>query len=124
MLASTGFAFGLVIGSLVLVTARWRQPAATAGAKPSALGWWSLAFGLGAVATFALAALGSGGEGGAGVLVYWVSNALALAAVVVGVGAWLRRDRQWPTWGGLVGGIAPVLFWLVFAIGHLVLPGE
>ena len=52
------------------------------------------------------------------------SIACAAAAVIIGVGAVLRRDRRWPTWVGLAAGVIPAVFWIAFVVGNLLGLGD
>lgn len=86
-------------------------------AKPSALGWCVLAFGL--VPPLLMFFVGREGSD----VLPWIWAA-GLAVVIAGVGAVVKRDRRWPTWAGLVLGVPVALFWALFALGHLFGGGE
>jgi hypothetical protein len=81
-------------------------------AKPTALGWCVLAFGLVSL-VLALMVTGGGSD-----RVTW-TLAAGIATLIAGIGAVVRRDRHWPTWAGLVIGGIPALFWALFALGYL-----
>jgi hypothetical protein len=81
-------------------------------AKPTALGWCVLAFGLASL-VLALMVTGGGSD-----RVTW-TFAAGIATLIAGIGALVKRDRHWPTWTGLAIGGIPALFWALFALGHL-----
>jgi len=125
MLATASFACGILLATIILAVARRREPEVGGPApKPTSLGWWTLAFGLTALTAFALAAwlMPSGNIPGLGL--WLISIAFAFAALLVGAGTLIRRDRQWPTWVGLVAGLTPAVFWIVFAAGNILGFGE
>ena len=125
MLATISFVFGILLASIILAVTRRRQPEVGEPAqKPTALGWWTLAFGLIAVTAFALAAWMSPGPNFVETGLWNISIAFAFAAMVVGAGALKRRDRYWPTWAGLVAGLAPAIFWILFLAGNILGLGE
>lgn len=120
MLATVSFAFGIFLATIVLVVARRRDPDMSGPApKPTALGWWTLAFGLTAVTAFAMSAWPTPGGNIPELRLPLISITFAFAAVVVGVGTLIKRDRHWPTWVGLIAGLAPAVFWIAFAAGNL-----
>jgi hypothetical protein len=120
MLASISFAFGILLAVIVLAVARRREAEGGGPAlKPTALGWCTLAFGLTAVAALAIATRLAPRGHNSGFGLFLISIAFAFAAVVVGVGALVKRDRRWPTWVGLIAGLAPAIFWIWFAVGSL-----
>ncbi|MBN1452078.1 MAG: hypothetical protein JW963_13765 [Anaerolineales bacterium] len=123
MLATVSFVFGILLAIIVLALAR-RQEAQVSGlaSKPTGLGWWTFAFGLVAVTAFALAAWLTPAGNILGLNL--ISIAFAFAAVLVGVGALMRRDRHWPTWVGLGAGLVPAVFWVAFAVGNILGLGE
>jgi len=120
MVASIALVLGLVIGVVVLLVAgRAASRHEARPGKTTTLGWSALWLGL--VASLA------------GVLMMWKvpvfsdsrsSIALASAAMVVAVGAVIKGDRRWPTWVGLVAGLVPALFWIVFFVAELVGPAH
>ena len=125
MLATVSFIFGIQLAAIVLAVARRRKPdEGEPTQKPTALGWWTLALGLIAVSAFALAAWLTPGSNFEGAALWNISIAFAFAAVVVGAGTLKRRDRHWPTWAGLVAGLAPAIFWILFAAGNILGLGE
>ncbi len=113
MWASITFVAGFVFAVLVVRAARRRGDSTSRPSRPTVLGWLTLVLGLVALVSFGLGA--GGGRGGA---LYLASIASATAAVVIGIGAIAGRDRQWPTWVGLVAGAIPALGWTAFAIGN------
>jgi hypothetical protein len=127
MLATVSFAFGILLAVIVLAVTRRRVPEGGGQApKPTTLGWCTLVFGLAAVTAFALALWGppTGNIPGVALGLPTLSIALAAATVVVGVGAFMRRVRHWPTWVGLFAGLVPALFWITFAAGYILGFGE
>ncbi len=116
MLASVSFVFGILLAiGIVFVFGR---------RKPAALGWCTLALGgIAAIALVLATSLDSGGTN-IGLPFYLTSIAGAAAAVVVGVVAVKRQARRWPTWVGLALGLVPAIFWIVFALGHVIGPGD
>jgi hypothetical protein len=120
MIATASFVFGILLATIVLAVAHRREPEVGGPAsKPTTLGWWTLAFGLTAITAFAMAAWLTPGGNTHGLGLWLISIAFAFAAVVVGVGTLMKRDRHWPTWVGLVAGLAPAVFWIAFAAAHI-----
>jgi hypothetical protein len=118
--ASVSFIFGILLGAIVLFFANRRKPdAGLPSSKPTTLGWLTLAFGLTAVAAFAVAAWLTTGSNDHGAGLWLISIAFGFAAVVDGVGTLMKHDRHWPTWVGLVAGLAPAVFWIAFAAAHI-----
>jgi len=118
MLATIALVLGILIGVIVL-TAVGRGITTQAGPppKPTALGW--------CVFTFGIVALAAGGLMMTRVIRFNIaplSIALAVASMVIAVGALVKRDRHWPTWVGLGLGAIPFLFWVAFLVGELVGP--
>ncbi len=125
MLATVSFVFGVLLAIIVLALTRRREVEVSRPAsKPTALGWWTLVFGLIAVTAFALAAWLTPGGNIPGLGLNLISIAFAFAAVLVGVGNLMRRDRHWPTWVGLGAGLVPAVFWVAFAVGNILGLGE
>ncbi len=115
MWATIAFLSGVACAGIVLVVCRAREPGPVDPAARSALlGWLTLAFGVMAIIAFVSGILREAGGGG-----YLASIACASAAVIIGVGGVLRRDRRWPTWVGLAAGMVPAVFWIVFAVGNI-----
>jgi len=115
MWATIAFLGGVAVASVVLVVFRTREPRpAGASARPSALGWLTLASGITAAAAFGVGVFTDAKMGG-----NLASIACAAAAVMIGVGAVLRHDRFWPTWVGLAAGVIPAVFWSAFAVGNI-----
>lgn len=121
MLASVSFVLGILLAAIVLVFTRRQGGDAGPSPAPSALGWWTLGLGLAALAAFALSVLGPRTEDirWLAILLPNLSIALGPAAVVAGAGALMRRERHWPVWVGLIAGLVPALFWILFAAGYL-----
>ena len=115
MWATIAFLVGVAGAGVVLAVFRTREPRpAGASARPSALGWLTLASGIAAAAAFAVGVFTDAGMGG-----YLASIACAAAAIMIGSGAILRHDRLWPTWVGLAAGVIPGVFWIAFAVGNM-----
>jgi 4-amino-4-deoxy-L-arabinose transferase-like glycosyltransferase len=120
MLATVSFVVGILIAALVLNVTRQAPEADEPPKKPTTLAWWTLALGLAEILMLALGMLAPGNIG------RWlgpIAYAFAAAAVVVGITTLRRKDRHWPTWVGLIAGLAPALFLLVFAAAYI-LVGE
>jgi hypothetical protein len=118
MIASMSFVVGVAIGgAMFAVLGRGIRRDAEPPQRPTVLGWCALAFGVIALVavglTFAKVSVLPGSA---------ISIASAAAAVVVGVGALVKRDRHWPTWAALITGGVPAVFWIVFAAAELVGP--
>lgn len=125
MLGTVSLVIGILLGTIVLVVSRRRKPdAAEPVQKPTVLHWWTLAFGLIAVAAFALAAWLEPRGIIQGLNLWLISIVFGFAAVSVCVGALKRRDRHWSVWAGLVAGLAIATFWIVFAAGYILGFGE
>jgi hypothetical protein len=118
MWASISFVVGIVVGSIALfAVGRAVTSAGGPSEKPTALGWCALGLGLAALLAGVLMMVGMPAVSDAR-----ISIALMAAAMVVSVGAAIRRDRHWPTWVGLTAGAIPALFWVLFVGGELVGP--
>ncbi len=114
MWATIAFLVGVACAGIVLAVCRAREPgSADPAARPTALGWLTLAFGVMAAVALVSGILREAGGG------YLASIACASAAVIIGVGAVLRGDRRWPTWVGLAAGVIPAVFWIAFAAGNI-----
>lgn len=115
MLTAASLLGGIFLAAIVLATHRQASEVVGPPQKPTPLAWWTLAFGLIEILTL-----------GIGWLIpmriaLWTSSiafALAGAAVVLGVVTLWRKDRHWPTWVGLVLGLAPAVFLCVFTAAY------
>lgn len=107
-------ALGVAAGVLAVVFGG-RRFATGSGkpARPTALGWCVLAFGL--VPPLLMLLVGREGSD----LLAWIWAA-GLAALIAGAGALVKRDRHWPTWAGLALGVPVSLFWALFALSYVV----
>ncbi len=115
MWATIAFLSGVACAGIVLAVYRAREPgSADPAARPTALGWLTLTFGVMAAIAFAGAIFFEAALYG-----LLASIACATVAVIIGVGAVLRRDRRWPTWVGLAAGVIPAVFWIAFAVGNI-----
>lgn len=113
MYAARSLLLGLVVGGVALALV-WRfSPRGSKEDPPRPLGWAALAAGIVALACTAL--LFADLEAG-------FSIAAAAAAIVLVIGALVRRERHWPTWVGLGTGAAPVLFRVLFVAGEVLSP--
>lgn len=118
MQATIALVLGVAVGAIVLATVgRGITPQAGLPPRPTALGWCAFAFGI-----LALAAAGLMMASVPVVARAPISIALAVAAMVVGIGAMAKRDRHWPTWVGLGLGALPATFWVVFMLGEILGP--
>ena len=110
------FIFGILLAIIILVIARHGQQLVGGPAqRPTALGWCTLGFGLTAATAFALTIWWPISSNIVGRGLNMISIAFAVAALVVGIGNLLRRDRHWPTWVGIIAGLIPGVFWTAFA---------
>jgi len=118
MLATIAFVVGILAGTIVLIAVgRGITTQAGPPPKPTALGWCAFAFGI--------VALVAGGLMLTRLIRFSIaplSIALAVASMVVVIGALVKRDRHWPTWVGLGLGAIPFLFWVAFLVAELVGP--
>lgn len=125
MQATVSAIVGILFAAIVLTATRRREPEGEKPARRSTpLSWLTLVFGLVAVASFALAIWQTAQVVDSETRLYLASITFAFAAVVLGVGTLLRRERRWPTWAGLVAGAISALFWIAFAAGYLFGIGE
>jgi len=110
MLATVSFALGILLAGIVLAVTRRETDAARSVPGPTALGWWTFAFGLTALIAFALAfwLMSAGNMPGFGLLL--VSIAFSFAALLIGAEILMWVDRYWQTWAGLAAGLVPVIF--------------
>jgi len=115
MWATFAFLVGVAVAGDVIAVFRAHEPRpAGASARPTALGWLTLASGIAAAAAFAVGVFTDAEMSG-----YLASIACAAASVIIGIGAVLRHDRFWPTWVGLAAGVIPGVFWIAFAVGNM-----
>ena len=116
MQATIALVLGILVGTIV-VAAVGRGITTQAGPppKPTALGWCASTFGI-----VALVAAGLMMTRLAALHIAPISIALAVASMVVAIGALVKRDRHWPTWVGLGLGAIPFLFWVAFVVAELV----
>lgn len=118
MLASISTLAGVLLAVIVLTIFRRRAtPGATS--KPSAPGWFALAFGILAAAALFIGLSQRPESGNSQLLPNLVSIALAAAAVVTSIATLLKLDRSWQVWAGLATGLVPAVFWIVFALGYI-----
>lgn len=118
MVFSMSLVTGLVVGAVVFfVLGRGMAAMAAPPAKPTTLGWAAYVTGVLAFASGLLIMFGSRVFSSAP-----VSIALAAAAMVLGIGAFAKRDRHWPTWVALGAGLVSALFWIWFVAGEFVSP--
>jgi hypothetical protein len=115
MLLAASLLGGIVLAAGVLATHRQVSRVIGPSQEITPLAWWTLAFGLVEIVTL-----------GVGWLLpmrvaLWTSSvafAFAGAAVVLGIVTLWRKDRHWPTWVGLVLGLAPAVFLCVFTAAY------
>jgi hypothetical protein len=103
---------GIVVGVAVLFFLA-RRPALKEGPteRVTALGWCALGLGVVALLAGALAMTN------VPLLTHVrTSIGLAAAAVVVAVGAVVKRDRQWPSWVGLTAAVIAAVYWTVYMV--------
>lgn len=124
MLATISFIFGIFLAVIILAVARRREPEAGSALKPTALGWCTLASGLTAVTSLAVAMWLSPRSDNSGTGLFLVSITFAFAAVVIGIGTLIKHDRHWPTWAGLIAGLVPAIFWILFTAGNILSSGD
>ena len=106
---------GLVAGAIVLVSVGSAKTAASA--RPGMLGWAAYATGILAFGAGMLMMFGSGVFASV-----QASVGLAAASMVLSIGAYVKRDRHWPTWVGFGAGAVPAVFWIVFVAAEFVSP--
>jgi hypothetical protein len=123
MFASVSLAFGIssvfgiaLAAVLLMITRRGRPVADGPATRPTALAWWTLAFGLMSATAFALTTWWTITNNVVGRGLNLISITFAFAAVVTGIGNLARHDRHWPTWIGMIAGLIPALFWTAFAV--------
>lgn len=125
MQASVSLVVGLLLGWVAYLWLGPKIDPENPSGRPSALAWAGFGFGLIAFLIVASGLIFSrmGLDLGRGVAISpAVSIGLAFAGVVDGVGAWMKGDRHWPTWAAFGVAGLPALFWVVFAVGELVVP--
>ena len=112
---------GILLAVILLVLLRRRGPAAgEAAAQPTPMRW--IIFACGLVALLTLAAAWAWPRVPAAEWLLGVSVAFTVATVILGGFSLARRDRRdrgWPTWAGLIAGLIPAVFWLIFAAGYI-----
>ena len=106
---------GILLAAIVLATHPQASEIIGPPQKPTPLAWWTLAFGVIEILT-----LGTGWLLPMSIALWTSSIAFALAgaAAVLGVVTLWRKDRHWPTWVGLVLGLAPAVFLCVFTTAY------
>lgn len=116
---------GVVLGIAIGVAVGWslsRGPRSARSLKPSALSWWAIGLALAALLMLASALflpLALPGPVGSTFNTAQMSVVLSAAGVTAALWAIVRRDRHWVSWTALVVGALPLLFWALFALGHL-----
>ena len=117
----SSFVIGILLAVILLVLLRRRGPAAgEAAAQPTPMRW--IIFACGLVALLTLAAAWAWPRVPAAEWLLGVSVAFTVATVILGGFSLARRDRRdrgWPTWAGLIAGLIPAVFWLIFAAGYI-----
>jgi len=109
---------GLLVGAIVLVVlGRGLSARGAPPAGPTALGWTAYGVGILAVAALVLMMAGSSIR-----FSVQASIGLMAAAMVLSVGALVKRDRHWPTWVGFGVAAVPAFFWILFAAGEFINP--
>jgi hypothetical protein len=116
MLGIASFVGGTLLAAALLVVAGRKPQVEGPTPKPTALGWWTLTFGVTGLLAFALAVLRTPNRNYPGLGLWLISIAFSFAAVLVGMGTLIRRDGHWPTWVGLVAGLTPAVFWIALAV--------
>jgi hypothetical protein len=120
MLASVSLVLGILIAAIILtVTRRPTQRMVDSAPKPTLLGWITLGFGLIATMALVLGMSLSSQPNDAGLGAFLLSIALGFAAVVISIGAIIRRELHWLTWVGLAIGLFPAIFWIIFLFGNI-----
>lgn len=125
MLATISFVFGILLGTIVLNGTRRREvEQAGQTQRPTTLSWWTLVLGLTTVTALILGLRLTSSTGDLSMVLLNISIACAFAAVITGIGNLRRQVRDLPTWVGLIAGLTPAIFWIAFAVGHIISPGE
>jgi hypothetical protein len=115
MLVAVSLLGGILLAASILATHRQASTVIGPSQKATPLAWWTLAFGLVEILTLGIGWLLPMS------IARWTSSvafAFAGAAVVLGVVTLWRKDRHWPTWLGLVLGLAPAVFLCVFTAAY------
>ncbi|HOG78840.1 MAG TPA: hypothetical protein PK454_03715 [Anaerolineaceae bacterium] len=115
---------GILLAVILLVLLRRRGPAAgEAAIKPTPMSWVIFACGLLALLTLAVAwAWPRVPAETVAARPFGLSVVFTVATVILGGVSLARRDRRdrgWPTWAGLIAGLIPAVFWLIFAAGYI-----
>jgi peptidoglycan/LPS O-acetylase OafA/YrhL len=112
---------GILLAVILLVLLRRRGPAAgEAAIKPTPMRWGVFACGLLALLTLAAAwAWPRVPAETVAARPFGLSVVFTVATVILGGVSLARRDRGWPTWAGLIAGLIPAVFWLIFAAGYI-----
>ena len=129
MLAALSFLVGLLLGVGAVALLGRRIDSANPSERPSALAWTGLGFGVvatlgvpsGLLMPWAAETLGFS-MSTVPALPAWITIVFAFASIVAAIGAYVKRDRHWPTWAGIVIGGLPVLFWVWFLVAEIVTP--
>lgn len=115
MFGIASFVGGTLLAAIILAVARREPQVQGPTSKPTTLGWWTLTFGVTGLMAFALAGWQTPNGNYPGLGLWLISIASSFAAVWVGVGALIGRDRHWPTWVGLAAGLTPAVIWTALA---------
>jgi len=119
----SSFVIGILLAVILLVLLRHRGPAAgEAAAQPTPMRWGIFACSLLALLTLVVA--WAWPRVPAAEWLLGVSVAFTVATVILGGVSLARRDRRdrgWPTWAGLIAGLIPAVFWLIFAAGYILI---
>ena len=115
---------GILLAVILLVLLRRRGPAAgEAAIKPTPMRWVIFACGLLALLTLVVAwAWPRVPAETVMARPFGVSVVFTVATMILGSVSLARRDRRdrgWPTWAGLIAGLIPAVFWLIFAAGYI-----
>lgn len=122
MLATLSLAFGVLLGTIVLNRTRSEGEQGRQTQRPTTLSWLTLVFGLTTATTLVLGLRLTPSTDDLSMVLLNISIAFAFAAVIAGLGNLRRQVRDLPTWVGLIAGLTPAIFWIVFAIGNIISP--